>query len=197
MGTMRAACVLATFVAAVPAHGQQHALTVPRDIRQLTERAAHIVRGHVSGVRMERDPALGVATLVVTLHVRETFKGAHQEVFSFRQYLWDVRDRVDHAGYRKGDQLLLLLIAPSQYGLSSPVGMEQGRFRIVRDERGQELAVNGHGNSRLLDGVDSSLAKDGIPISAVSARFLQRQRAGPVDAAGLADLIRELVHAQR
>ena len=36
--------------------------------------------------------------------------------------------------------------APSRYGLTSPAGLEQGRFRIQRDRSGREIAINGAGN---------------------------------------------------
>jgi hypothetical protein len=195
--SMRKLLLSILLACAVPAWAQQGALTVPRNLQQLTDRAAHIVRGNVVSARMEKHPELGVAMLVVTLRVRETMKGPHRESFTFRQYLWDVRDRSDHAGYRKGDDLLLMLIAPSRYGLSSPAGMEQGRFRIVRDERGRELAVNGFGNARLMNGLEAQLAKDGIRLSAASQRLTQRQRAGGIDAAEFTGLVRELVRARQ
>lgn len=193
---LRSLMLLAAFAVSAPAWSQQGALTVPRNLQQLTDRAAHIVRGNVVSTRMERHPELGAAMLVVTLRVRETLKGTHQDTFVFRQYLWDLRDREDHAGYRKGDDLLLMLIAPSRYGLSSPAGMEQGRFRIVRDEQGREFAVNGHGNARLMEGLDADLVGSGIQVSAASRRLLQRQQTGGIDAAALTALVREIVHGR-
>ncbi len=57
----------------------------------------------------------------------------------------------DVAGYRKGQELLLLMNGSSRYGLTSPVGLEQGRFRIQRDRSGREVATNGAGNLRLFE----------------------------------------------
>lgn len=189
--------LLSVMLIAAPAWAQQGALTVPQNLQQLTGRAALIVRGNVVSARMEHHAELRTPVLVVTLRVRETMKGAHAESLTFRQYLWDVRDRADHAGYRKGDDLLLMLIAPSRYGLSSPAGMEQGRFRIVRDENGRELVVNGYGNARLMDGLDAQLIRDGIRVSEASRRLVRRQRAGGIDAAEFTGLVRDLVHARR
>jgi len=41
---------------------------------------------------------------------------------------------------------LLLLGPTSPYGLTNTVGLEQGRFRILRDKKGEATAVNGRNN---------------------------------------------------
>ena len=103
-----------------------------------------IIRGTVTDARVEKHPELdNLHTIVITLRVRETLKGAARETYTFRQYIWDLRDRSDVAGYRKGQELLLLMNGSSRYGLTSPVGLEQGRFRIQRDRSGREVAMNG------------------------------------------------------
>jgi len=195
--SVRSLALLAVMVIAAPAWAQQGALTVPRNLQQLTDRAAHIVRGNVVSARMERHPELGVPVLAVTVHVRETLKGPHQPAFTFRQFLWDYRERMTAAHYRKGDDVLLMMIAPSRYGLSSPAGMEQGRFRIIRDAEGREMAVNGHGNARLFDGLEAQVDRQGIALSAASSRIVRRPPLGPVEARQLTGLIRDLVDGRR
>ena len=181
---------------AAPAMAQQGALTVPRNLDQLTDRSADIVRGTVISARVEKHPELtGLDTVVVTLRVLETLKGQAKGTFTFRQYIWDIRDRFAAAGYRKGQDVLLLMIAPSAYGLSSPAGMEQGRFRIMRDNSGKEFAVNGTANFRLFDGISTQLAKEGVALSSRSASLVTRPQRGPVEVSELTGLIREL--AQR
>lgn len=185
--------LLFTIALAGPASAQRGALTVPRNLQQLTDRAAVIVRGSVIDARVEKHPELsGLDTVVVRLRVQETLKGQAQGTFTFRQYIWDVRDRFDSAGYRKGQDLLLLMIAPSRYGLSSPAGLDQGRFNIVRDRAGRETAVNGHGNFRLFDGLGAQLAKEGVALSPKSASLISTHRQGPVEVGALTALIREL-----
>jgi hypothetical protein len=143
---------------------------------------------------MERHPELGLPMLVLTMHVRETLKGPHRESVTFRQYIWDYRDRISAVDYRKGDDVLLLMIAPSRYGLSSPAGLEQGRFRITRDAQGREMAVNGHGNALLFDGLEAQAAKEGTVLSATSARLLRQPPRGPVELRQLTGLIRDFVN---
>ncbi|MGQ0430164.1 MAG: hypothetical protein ACT4UQ_09545 [Gammaproteobacteria bacterium] len=192
---------LALFTAlALPAMAaaQEGALTVPRNLQQLTDRAALIVRGNVVSAHVEMHPELaGLHTVVVTLRVRETLKGPVQRDFTFRQYVWDIRSRMGETSYRKGDDLLLLMIEPSRYGLSSPAGMGQGRFLITRDASGREHAVNGMGNARLFDGMREADARKGAALSTDSARLLATHREGPIEAAQLTGLIQEIVDAGR
>ena len=180
------------FAAATPAFAQRGAMTVPRNLDQLTDRAADIVRGTVVSAHVEKHPQLtNLDTVVVTLSVRETLKGQASGTYTFRQYIWDVRDRYDNAGYRKGQHLLLLMIAPSRYGLSSPAGMDQGRFRIERDRAGREVALNGAGNVRLFDGIAAEVQKEGVSLTSRQAGVVAKHRKGPVELAELTAMIRE------
>ncbi len=189
----RSFLLLVGVLLAAPAWAQQSALVAPRNLEQLTGTAAVIVRGQVVDVRMEKHPELThLDTVVVTLQVRETLKGEAGSRFIFRQYVWDIRDRMNSGGYLKGQDVLLMMIAPSRYGLSSPAGLEQGRFRIERDRAGREYAVNSRDNLRLFDGVGAELAKDGSALSPTSTSLLTKHRRGPVELGALTALIRQL-----
>lgn len=189
----RCLSLLAMLALALPALAQRGALTIPRNIGQLADRSAVIVRGTVTSATVEKHPQLsGLDTVVVTLSVKETLKGQAKTTITFRQYIWDIRDRFDAAGYLKGQDLLLLMIAPSEYGLSSPAGMDQGRFRILRDRTGREFAVNGSANIRLFDGISVQAAKEGITLSPKSASLVAKYLGGPVELSALTSLIREL-----
>ena len=178
-------------LAAAPAGAQHGAITIPRNLDQLTDRASDIVRGTVVSAEVEKHPELSnLDTVVVTLQLTDTLKGAAQGTFTFRQYIWDIRDNLDAAGYRKGQDLLLLMIAPSRYGLSSPAGMDQGRFRIQRDPSGREMAVNGTGNARLFDGLDPAADEAGVALTPKQAGLVAKHRRGPVELDELTAMIR-------
>lgn len=186
----RAALILAAVLFATPAVAQRGALTIPRNLEQLTDRASDVVRGTVISAHVEKHPELtNLDTVVVTLRLSDTLKGPAQGTFTFRQFIWDVRDRKDAAGYRKGQELLLLMIAPSRYGLSSPAGLEQGRFRIERDRNGREMAINGVGNFKLFEGLDAG-TQSAISLSSRQASLVAKHRKGAVDAAELTAMIR-------
>jgi len=194
---MKRLLMLAAMIACTaPAWAQSSALTIPRNLGQLTARSADIVRGTVISARVEKHPEFdSLNTVVVKLQVKETLKGQASGVFAFREYIWDIRDSKDAAGYRKGQDLLLMMIAPSQYGLSSPAGLEQGRFVISRDKNGREVAVNGRGNIKLFDGIGEKVASKGILLSARTSSLVQKQASGPVELRDLTALIRELAQA--
>ena len=184
------ALLFAASLAAAPALAQRGAMTVPRNLDQLTDRASDIVRGTVVEARVEKHPELSnLDTVVVTLRLRETLKGSAQGTYTFRQYIWDIRDRYDAAGYRKGQEYVLLMNAPSRYGLTSPAGMEQGRFRIQRDRSGREMAINGTGNLRLFDGLDDD-DKLSAPLTAKQTSLVAKHRGGPIQLAELTAMIR-------
>jgi hypothetical protein len=192
----RAWLILAICLLAAPAHAQRGAMTVPRNLDQLTDRASDIVRGTVTEARVEKHPELtNLDTIVVTLRVSETLKGGATDTFTFRQYIWDIRDSYDAAGYRKGQDVLLLMNAPTRYGLSSPAGMEQGRFRIQHDRSGREMAINGMGNARLFEGL-ADTDKRGVPLTAQQTSLVARHRSGPIDVAELTAMIRAFARDQ-
>ena len=179
------ACAMAT-----TSFAQRGALTLPRNLDELTDRAQDIVRGTVTDARIERHPELSnLDTIVVTLRLKETLKGDAQSTYTFRQYIWDLRDRQDAAGYRKGQHLLLLMNAPSRYGLTSPVGLEQGRFRIQRDRAGREVALNGAGNSRLFERLRQPSAKPAA-LTLQQESLVAKHRSGPIALDELSGMIR-------
>ena len=185
-------CVLAAVacLATLPAMAQRGAMTVPRNLDQLTDGARDIIRGTVTDARVEKHPELAnLHTIVVTLRVRETLKGTAQDSYTFRQYIWDLRDRADVAGYRKGQELLLLMNGASRYGLTSPVGLEQGRFRIQRDRSGREVALNGTGNLRLFERLQGAPGKPAA-LTAEQSSLIARHRSGPIALDDLAAMIR-------
>lgn len=136
-------------------------------------------------------------TVAVTLQVEETLKGEASSTFSFRQFLWDVRDLQDAAGYRAGQALILLMNPQTSYGVSSPAGLEQGRFQILRDSRGQEMAANGHGNAGLFAQLgETHLAPRRIQLSPRLKSLVAAPQARPIQVGDLRELIHRLAEAK-
>jgi hypothetical protein len=188
--------VLLAVLISSSAFAQRAALTVSSPLDRLAREAQLIVRGRVTSTRVEPHPHLtNLTTLVVTLSVEETLKGPARRTMEFRQYIWDISDQRNAAGYTKGEELLLMLGPVSQYGLTSPVGLEQGRFRVVR-EKGQATAVNGRGNLGLFQSVEQRARTQGIALSAKTASLLRRKEPGPVPLTELQDAIRTFARAK-
>ncbi len=194
----RALLVLAPVVLlAGQALAQRGAVTQPRALDQLTAEASTIVRGHVISARVEPHPQLSnITTVVVSMRVSETLKGkVDGGVLQFRQFIWDIRDQIDASRYAKGQELLLMLGPVSQYGLTSPVGLEQGRFRITRDSNGNVSAVNGRGNQGLFDSIEQRAKSRGLALTSRQTRFV-RQSQGAVALSDLEDMVRTLARSR-
>jgi hypothetical protein len=160
---------------------QRGALTASRNLDDLAAEAGVIVRGRIVSTRVEPHPQFSALwTVVVTMQVDEAIKGQIGNSYSFRQFIWDPRDRQDAAGYQKGQRLLLLLTAPNSNGLSSPVGLEQGLFHLSTDTVGSVYATNGRNNVGLLSGVASRAAAKGIRLAPRSEALVSAPRQGPL-----------------
>ncbi|MGH9555872.1 MAG: hypothetical protein ACRD2Y_08630 [Terriglobales bacterium] len=185
--------LLVAVLLAAPAWAQRGARTYSVNLSQLTEQAAVIVRGNVISARVEKHPEFkNLHTVVVTVRVKEALKGETGDPFTFRQYIWDIRDRYDAAGYKKGQELLLLMNRENKYGFSSPTGLEQGRFRIFRDREGREVVVNGHDNVGLFRNLTSTVSRKGIRLSARSSELASTHRRGPIAVADFTQVLRDL-----
>ena len=185
--------ILACF--ATLATAQRGALTAHRNLAQLTAQAATIVEGTVISAKAELHPQFSaLQTVVVTLRVSRTLKGQPAGILTFRQFIWDMRDRASAAGYRRGQRLLLFLNKPNENGLTSPTGMEQGRFRLIPAAAGRPLAVNGHGNAALLEGLTQKLSR--TKLSSQATTLLAQHRSGPIALDQLEELIAQLGKSQ-
>ena len=148
---------------------QRGAITRPGTLEQLTSESQLIVHGYVVSSKVEPHPKFpNLSTVVVEMKVVEVLKGSAPERFTYRQYIWDFRDKMDGAGYHKGQELVLMLNAPSDIGLRSPVGLEQGRFLVQKSADGKIRVVNGSGNAFLFAADPLSLGAPTIKKSAVA-----------------------------
>jgi hypothetical protein len=191
------AIVLLVVSFALPAFSQRGAVTAPISLDQMTHRADRIVQGSVISARVEPHPQLtNLSTVVITMQVQDTLKGKPAQTLTFRQYIWDSRDVKDAARYWKGQELLLFLNPVSQYGLTSPVGLEQGRFRITRDRTGKAYAVNGRDNAGLFAGTAQRARAQHLQLSTRAASVVQQKGPGPIALDDMKQTIQDLARMQ-
>lgn len=166
------------------ASAQSSAQTAPADLDQMVHNAATILRGQIVSAAMEPHPQFpNLQTVVVTIAVKKVLKGRAPSTYSFRQFVWDAREPSISSDYRKSTELLLFLNPVSTYGLTSPVGLEQGRFRVVRDSKGQAYAINGRSNIGLFSEVVNKASARGLALSRpVQAMAATRQGQVPLGA---------------
>lgn len=121
--------------------------------------------------------------------MEQVWKGEAGKTFPFRQFAWDIRDRHGTLGYRKGQAVVLLMNRPTHLGLSSPAGLDQGRFLVTRGPDGHERAVNGHGNAGLFHRVGLQLEKKGLGLQGPTADLLTKESPGPLRVDDLRNLV--------
>ena len=193
MGHVRASLVLAvvTFLlCSFPARAQRGAMVLQQNLAELVDEAATAVRGRVVSAQVEPHPELqNLDTVVVTVQVERVLKGQAGATFTFRQFFWDIRDRANAVGYAKGQRVLLLMIKPSEVGLSSPAGLSQGRFQITRGPDGELMVGNGAGNLGLFRGLAPILQKKGVQLPEHLAQVVAEDGGRPMRLKDLEDII--------
>lgn len=153
--------------------------TAPADLDQLVQQAQTIVRGRVTSVTTGPHPQFpNLQTVLITISTTKVLKGSVGPTLTFRQFQWDVRD--PWASYKGAGEIVLFLNQVSPYGLTSPVGQEQGRFRVLQDAAGKRFVVNGRGNKGLFGGVSMKAASRGIALSRPALEMLSAPGAKPL-----------------
>lgn len=187
------ALLSAILFSAIPASSQSKAITTSRNLAQLVSESQQVVQGWVTSVNLQPHAQLhNLLTVVVAIQVEDTLKGDAAKTFTFTQVVIDKVDQRQTMGYRVGQHLLLLLIKPSVYGLSSPAGMEQGRFRIQTTSDGKLLATNGLANAGLFRGLDSELQAKGIKPAPEAQTMIAKGAVGALPLEQLKSLIRAM-----
>jgi hypothetical protein len=145
----------------------------PINLEEMTRRADRIFSGRVAGVRIARDPDLDQQVTYVTLVPHRVEKGDVRGSLLIKilgeQDADAPRGRATEGipVFRKGEELILFLYGDSPHGLTSPVGLGQGKFSVLRDKEGNPLAFNQFANEHLFRGLSSDalrrLGKGGLP----------------------------------
>lgn len=179
------------------AHAQQANTTIRRNIAALTDEASTVIHGRVISATVEPDPNFAnLTTVLVSMSVQEVLKGSAEKTFTFRQFVWDFRERSNAAGYAKGQEMLLFLRSPSRYGLTSPAGLQQGRFIVQRDGTGKAVAINGIGNQGLLDNLGQGARSRGVVLPSASQK-IKSNTGNAVDLDSLKQIVRAFGGADR
>jgi hypothetical protein len=153
-------------------------------LEQLSARAERIVAARVIESRDVESELLGHPVRELTFEVEQSLKGDAGAGASLKIRMLDTVAGMPR--FEPGEEVLLFLHAPSALGLTSPVGLGQGKIDLVRDKHGQRVAVS--------RGSAGSLLRDVSP-ETLSVLGAGAQRA--LDADKLFDTIRRLVETER
>ena len=165
----------------------------PVNLEQMTERAATVFAGRCVNTISTIDPQLGGEITSVTFEVDRVLKGDVDSTFTLRM-LGSAKDsgKASHRivglpSFRPGDEVVLFLYGESDLGLSSPVGLGQGRFAVITDKMGNRIAVNDLSNKNLMRGI-SGAARERL-----GASFDQWKERKDLDPDALMDMVEQLV----
>ena len=177
-----------------PAALSQGSATVAQaNLNHLVDNAQTIVRGNVVSAIVEPHPQFAnLPTVLVTISVSKVLKGQVGPTLTFRQFLMEGKGTTGPGEYHKSEELLLFLNPTSLYGLTSPVGLDQGRFRVLRDDQGNRFALNGRGNVGLFTDVPATSSSRGVTFSP-QARAMLATTSGRVSLATLEQTVQALV----
>lgn len=187
---------ICTLLSGFSSCAQSNAVTLPRNLGELVLESETVVQGWVTSVTVEPHAQLkNLMTVVVTIRVEDSLKGNIANNYTFRQAVIDRKDLRDKMGYRTGQHVLMILYKTSQFGLTSPAGMEQGYFRIESGSNTTLVATNGFGNAGLFRGLDAQLRAEGLRLQPEVQSMVEAPRAGPVSLEHLKSLIRTMAAA--
>ena len=169
----------------------------PVNLAYLSQRADVIIQGQIKSVKHEPLPGYpNIPTVEVTLYVERSLRGLPGKTYTFREVQLGVRPAQGKKAYRAGQRLLLFLPSPSQYGLSSPIGIGQGRFHIANDSAGNARVANEHGNAGLFRDVERDAVKAGKQLT-TGQRKLASTKSGPVQLEEFVSLVKSLTTLPR
>jgi hypothetical protein len=169
----------------------------PVNLAYLSQRADIIVQGQVMSVRHKPLPGYpNIPSVEVTLSVERSLRGLPGKTYTFREVYLGLRSKDGKQGYRTGQRLLLFLPSPSQYGLSSPIGIGQGRFHIAVDSAGYAKIANEQGNAGLLRDVERDAVRAGKQLTP-DQRKLASTRRGSLPLEGFVSLVQSLTTLPR
>jgi hypothetical protein len=172
-------------------------MSLPVDLSYLSQRADVIVQGKIISVRHEHLPGhQNIPTVAVTLEVEKMLRGPSGNKYTFRETYLGFGLKGGKRNYQAGQRLLLFLPSPSQMGLSSPIGFEQGRFHITRNAGGTEAIANEVGNAGLFKNVEQKASKQGKKLTPAQSKTASIKR-GPVRLDDFVSLTKSLMTLPR
>jgi len=141
----------------------------PVNLEEMTVRADRIFAGRCLETEIVAHAKLGAVTRV-TFEVERAVKGdlgstlTIEVVGSGSGQPAPGLMTLDVPRFAPGERVVLFLYPDSSLGLTSPVALGQGKFSVLHDKEGQELAVNALGNRDLLRGL-STAARESVGAS--------------------------------
>lgn len=187
----------AALLAVAPLAGQSVRMR-QLNLAEMVRLSGTIVQGQVTAVRAEKHPQdANLNTVVITLRVREVLKGSAEQELTFRQAAWDTGELPNRQSYKAGEEVLLMLLPTSRAGLTSPVGFEQGRFRVQKDAQGNLQVANSANNSGLLYRMEATTPQLDAVLAPAARQLVAAHQSGPIAYERFKELVQGVIAARR
>ncbi len=141
----------------------QSSKVLPLNLPQIVEDAGKIFVGKCTEVKSGKDPESQLVVTWITFKVSRGIKGDVQETETIKQI------GGSHEGltvstftpkFKVGEEVLLFVYPPSSVGLTSAVGLNQGKFLVYSDkETGKKKVTNGMPENVLFSPQPSKIGK--------------------------------------
>jgi len=127
------------------------AQTSPLTLEQIVSASGFIFSGKVASVWSERDAATGFIVTYSTVAVDEAVRGVNANRFTFKQYGGSYKGQnvfvADMSYFTAGEEVVAFLYPLSKLGLTSPIGVAEGKWTIQRDPATGKKFVAGNLNA--------------------------------------------------
>ena len=136
----------------------------PLNLEEMTRKAGDIVVGRCVSVEKDSSRAAGPPVVKVTIRVDQKLKGNADKLLTFRMLAAPDPASSDLGTpgvphFQRGEDVMLFLYPASRSGLTSPVGLGQGKFKRVKDKSGTEMMINEFGNRSLFKSLSPAAEK--------------------------------------
>ncbi len=126
--------------------------TIRMNLERMVSNAGIIIHGTVATVETKIDQESNILSTFVTIDVKENFYGVSQPSITIKMLGGSSKTRTvkfaEMPKFTVGEEFVGLFYAPSKLGFSSPVGMGQGKFSVVNDEKTNTVIVKNSFNNK-------------------------------------------------
>ena len=132
-----------------------HAVRVRQvSLEDMASSAKVVFEGECTGKVSQFDKDLGQEIYLFTFRVDRVLKGDPGKTYVVK-VMKLLADQKQITTFEKGEKLVLFLRGESRLGFSCPVGLGQGRFKVVDSGDGKKEVINENQNRGLLKGMKS------------------------------------------
>ena len=146
--------VILSFAFLFPAHHLDATTVRWLALEKIIRTADRIFVGRCIDVRSLRD-GYGLPATFITFSVQETIKGNMGRVLTIKMIgsgeAFGLRF-AESPTFQEGEEVLLAVYPDSKYGFTSPVGLQQGKWTVVKSESGKKMLRRSLGGAAIIGG---------------------------------------------